>query len=93
MLRLAVPLRNNTHMASMNIVLFSRPGIPNLHLHPECLHSLDIERPILNEVLSPIFSNKLWNYNRTVHVNERTQKKNITESCHIQINHAFYCSI
>ena len=36
---------------------------------------------------------KLWNNNRTVHVNERNQNKNKTESRHIQINLAFYCSL
>ena len=38
--------------------------------------------------------NKLWNYSRTLHVNERNQlktKKN--KSYHIQIDHAFYFSI
>ena len=42
--------------------------------------------------INPI-SSKLWNNNRTVHVNERIQNKNKTKSCHIQIDHAFYCSI
>ena len=39
--------------------------------------------------------NKLWNNNRTVHVNEQNQTKKLkkTESCHIQIDHVFYCSI
>ena len=37
--------------------------------------------------------NKLWNNNRTVPVNERNQNKNKTKSRHIQIDHAFYCSI
>ena len=34
-------------------------------------------------------ANKLWNNNRTVYVNERIKTK--TKSCHIQIEHAFYC--
>ena len=37
--------------------------------------------------------NKLWNNNCTVHVNERNQNKNKTKLCHIQIDHAYYCSI
>ena len=37
--------------------------------------------------------NKLWSNNRTVHVNERNQNKTKTKSRHIQIDHAFYCSI
>ena len=37
--------------------------------------------------------NKLWNNNRTVHVNEQNRNKNKTTSRHIQIDHAFYCSI
>ena len=36
---------------------------------------------------------KLWNNNRTVHVNERNQNKNKTKSRHIQIDHGLYCSI
>ena len=39
------------------------------------------------------YVNKLWNNNRTVHVNERNQNKNKTKSSHIQIDHAFNCSI
>ena len=38
-------------------------------------------------------SNKLWNINSTVHVNERNQNKNITKSRHIQIDRVFCCSI
>ena len=37
--------------------------------------------------------NKLWNNNCTVHVSEQNQNKNKTKSRHIQIDHAFYCSI
>ena len=37
--------------------------------------------------------NKLQNNNRTVHVKERNQNKNKTKSCHIQVDHTFYCSI
>ena len=36
--------------------------------------------------------NKPWNNNRTEHVIKRN-KKNKTKSRHIQIDHAFYCSI
>ena len=34
---------------------------------------------------------KLWNDNRPVHVNERSQNKSKTKSRHIQIDHGFYC--
>ena len=48
-------------------------------------------QPVLSAQLKNV--NKLWNNNRTMHVNERNQNKNKTKSCHIQIDHAFYCSI
>ena len=48
-------------------------------------------QPILFAQLEKV--NKLWNSNRTVHVNEPNQNKNKTKLCHIQIDHAFYCSI
>ena len=38
-------------------------------------------------------SNKLWNNNPNVHVNERNQNKNESKSRHIQIDETFYCSI
>ena len=34
--------------------------------------------------------NKQWNNNYTVHVNKRSQNKNKTKSCHIEIDNAFY---
>ena len=37
--------------------------------------------------------NNLWKNNHAVHVSERNQNKNKTKSRHIQIDHAFYCSI
>ena len=37
--------------------------------------------------------NKPWNNNRTEHVIKRNKSKNKTKSRHIQIDHAFYCSI
>ena len=37
--------------------------------------------------------NKLWNNNRTVHVNKQNKNKIKTNSRHIQVDHAFYCSI
>ena len=40
-----------------------------------------------------IFSNKLWNNNRTAHVNEQNQIKNITKSRHIQPDHVLFSSI
>ena len=43
--------------------------------------------------LPPTLSKKLWNHNRTVHVNERNQNKNRTKLRHIQIDHMFYCLI
>ena len=38
-------------------------------------------------------TNKLWNNNRTVHVNERNQNKNKNKSRHIQVDHGFCCSV
>ena len=37
--------------------------------------------------------NKLWSNNRTVHVNKQNKNKIKTNSRHIQVDHAFYCSI
>ena len=37
--------------------------------------------------------NKLWNNKHTVHVNKLNQNQNKTNSCHIQIDPAFYCSV
>ena len=48
-------------------------------------------QPVLFAQLENV--NKVWNNNHTVHVNERNQNKNKTKSRHIQIDHAFYCSI
>ena len=48
-------------------------------------------QPVLFAQLENV--NKLWNNNRTEHVNERNQNKNKTKSRHIQIDHAFYYSI
>ena len=66
---------------------------PLVHLLPKLFHPLDLGRPVLKETQPPTLSNKLWNSNRTVHVNKRIQNKNKTKSRHIQIDHAFYCSI
>ena len=48
-------------------------------------------QPVLFAQLENV--NKLRSNNRTVHGNERNQNKNKTKSRHIQIDHAFYCSI
>ena len=48
-------------------------------------------QPVLFAQLENV--NKLWTNNRTAQVNERNQNKNKTKSRHIQIDHAFYCSI
>ena len=48
-------------------------------------------QPVLFAQLENV--SKLWNNNRTVHVNERNQNKTKTKPCHIQIDQAFYCSI
>ena len=80
-------------MTSMKIVKFSRPLTPSVYLRPKFFHPLDLGRPILKNLWLPTFSNKLWNNNRTVHVNERNQNKNKIWSRYIQIDHVFYCSI
>ena len=48
-------------------------------------------QPVLYGQLENV--NKLWNNKRTVHVNERNQNKSKNMSHHIQIDHAFYCSL
>ena len=48
-------------------------------------------QPVLFAQLENV--NKLWNNNRTEHVNERNQNKNKTKSRHIQTDHALYYSI
>ena len=59
-------------MASMKI----DPQSP-VHLRPKFSHPLDLGRPIL--IPPPTLFNKLWNNNRTVHVNKRNQNKNKTK--------------
>ena len=54
---------------------------------------VDLGLPILNELPPLPLSNKLWNNNPNVHVNERNQNKNESKSRHIQIDETFYCSI
>ena len=65
---------------------FQDPPTP-VHQRLTFFHPLDLGRP------PPTFSNKFWNDNRTFHVNKRNQNKSIIKSRHIQIDHAFYCSI
>ena len=48
-------------------------------------------QPVLFTQLEKI--NKLWNNNQTKHVKKRNQNKNKIKSRHIQIDHAFHCSI
>ena len=48
-------------------------------------------QPVLFAQLENV--NKLWKSNRTVQVHKRNQSKNETKSCHIQIDHAFCCSV
>ena len=74
-----------------NYLIFKNPT-PLVHLHPKYFHPLDLGRPNLNEIL-PTLSRKLWNNNRTVHVNERNQNKSKTKSRHIQVDHALFFSI
>ena len=45
-------------------------------------------QPVLFAQLENV--HKLWNRNRTEHMNERNQNKSKTKSRHIQINHVFY---
>ena len=77
---------DDKQMTSIKIVYFSRPPTPCQFFYP-----IGLGCPILNE--PPTLSNKLWNNNHIVHVNERNQNKNKTKSRHIQIDYAFYCSI
>ena len=72
---------------------FQDPLPPLVHLRLKSFHPLDLEHPISNELPPTTLSNKLWNSKRTMHVNEQIQNKNKTKSRHIQIDHAFYCSI
>ena len=75
----------------MKIVKFSSPPTLLVHLRPTFYQLLDLRRPNLNEP-TPL-SNKLWNDSRTAHVKEQNQNQNKTKSCHIQIDHGFYCPI
>ena len=68
--------------ATSNIFPVPWPWTPNFKWPPASLNPSAIN-----------LSNKLWNNNRTMHVNERNQNKSKTKSRHIQIDHAFYCSI
>ena len=62
-------------------------------LRPKFSNFFELGHPILKEPPSTPLSKKLWNNNRTVHMNERNQKKNKTKSRNIQTDHAFYYSI
>ena len=44
-------LRDDTHVASMKFIQFSRPSSPLVHLRPKFLHPLDLGRTISNELL------------------------------------------
>ena len=71
-------------MTSMKIVYFSRPPTP-LSIYVQHFSTLlDHGRPFLNEP-SLALPNKLWNNNRTEHVEKRNQSKNKTKSRHIQL--------
>ena len=41
--------RDDTHMTSMEIVQFSRPPTPLIHLHPKFFHPLHLGRPNSSE--------------------------------------------
>ena len=79
-------------MTSMKIVKTPPPPahLP-VHLRSNFFHPLDLGSPILDETLPTLF-NKLWNNNRTVHVNKRIQNKSKTKPRHIQIDHAYHCN-
>ena len=66
----------------LNLFLFNYPCSSPLHAL-----KLDVLFPQLENV------NKLWNNKRTVHVNKLNQNQNKTNSCYIQIDSAFYCSV
>ena len=65
-------------MTSMNIVQFSRPPIPFVHLRPNFFHPLDLGWSISYKPKSKIYN--LFSNN--------CQNKNKTKSRHIQINDA-----
>ena len=48
-------------------------------------------QPVLFAQLENV--SKLRNNHRTEHLNEQNQNKNKTKSCHIQLDHAFCCSV
>ena len=75
-------MRDDTHMASMKIVGFSRLPTPLVHLRPNFFHLFDLGRPISSENV-----NKLCNNNHIMNVNEQFKSKNKTKSHHIQIDH------
>ena len=85
-----------TYDVHENCLIFMTPHPPLCPSTSKTFPPLDIGRPDLNEPpppSSPTLSNKLWNNNRTVYLNERNQNKNKTKSRYIQIDHAFHCSI
>ena len=76
-------------------IVFQDPLLP-VHLHPEYFYPLNLGHPIFQDPplkKKPNLFNKLLYNNRTVHLTKRNQNKSRTKSPHIQIDHAFYCSI
>ena len=86
--------RRYTYDVHKNYLIFKTLH-PLVHLRPKSFHPLDLGCPTSNESLPlpATLSNRLWNSNRTVHVNERIQNKSKTKSRRIQIDHVSYCSI
>ena len=73
--------RDDTHITSVRIVQFSRSATLLSIYFQTFSACLDLRRLNLNDPISK----KLWNNNRTVHVNERNQNKtkptNVTFKC------------
>ena len=79
-----------TYDVHENCQIFRTPH-PSIHLCSKFFHPLDLKRPILNEPALPTtttttISNKLWNNNRTVHINERNQSKKNQVTSHLNLS-------
>ena len=82
----------STYDVHENGLIFKTPHSPHPSMSKIFPPLWPWESNFKRESPAPTFSNKLWNINRTMHVNERNQNKNKTRSSHIQIDHAFCCS-
>ena len=65
-------LRDNTHYDVYENCLIFKTPYPHVHLRPKIFHPSESNS---KRTPHPPLSNKLWNNNRTEHVNEQNQNK------------------